>query len=145
MDKDRQIITQVCAKIAADLVDKTASTEAKLAEFAILASSIKDMVFEMIGTTETTTATPVANTPATPQDYQKAFQGSTLETIKVRGTQHGPLPTWLIEACQRDNVTEIYDNRDGLAVNAKRPWFKSVNGDKAYWAPRAPRASAVAR
>ena len=52
------------------------------------------------------------------------------------GKQHGDIPEWLITACRRDGVSKVYDNRDGLAVNAKRPWFKSVVGEKAYWAPK---------
>ena len=35
-----------------------------------------------------------------------------------------------------DGVSKVYDNRDGLAANAKRPWFRAVEGEKAYWAPR---------
>ena len=124
MDKDRTIITQVCAKIAADLVNLTGTTEEKIGEFAILFSSVKDMVLDMA---------PIVQ-------LQQSFQGSTVvsETgpIQIVGKQHGELPDWLIVACKRDGVSKVYDNRDGLAVNAKRPWFKAVEGDKAYWAPK---------
>ena len=48
MDKDKAIITQVCAKIAADLTSKTEGVDAKLGEFAVLFSSIKDIVFDEI-------------------------------------------------------------------------------------------------
>jgi hypothetical protein len=30
----------------------------------------------------------------------------------------------------------VWDNRDQLAANPKRPWFKDANGDKAFWAPK---------
>jgi hypothetical protein len=30
----------------------------------------------------------------------------------------------------------VWDNRNGLAANPKRPWFKDANGDKAFWAPK---------
>jgi len=131
MDKDRTIITQVCAKIAADLVNQNATTEEKIGEFAILFSSVKDMVFDTLESDKD--MAPIVQ-------LQQGFQGSTVvsETgpIQIVGKQHGDLPDWLIVACKRDGVSKVYDNRDGLAVNAKRPWFKAVEGDKAYWAPK---------
>jgi hypothetical protein len=62
-------------------------------------------------------------------------------TVRVKGTQHGELPSWLIEACAKDGVTEVYDNRADLSdpAKAKRPHFKATTGGtdaKAYWPPR---------
>jgi hypothetical protein len=55
--------------------------------------------------------------------------------VSVKGNQFGPLPDWLaIEAVQA-GVTLVWDNRDKVA-GTKRPWFKDVNGDKAFWPPR---------
>lgn len=59
--------------------------------------------------------------------------------------QDGPLPDWLINACQRDGVTSVYDNRK--TATGSRPLFKEAvgrglqghgkNGDPAaYWAPK---------
>ncbi len=48
MDKDRAIITQVSAKISADLVDKSAGTAEKLGEFALLFDSINNIMMETI-------------------------------------------------------------------------------------------------
>ena len=48
MDKDRAIITQVCAKIAADLTTQTTDVDAKLGEFATLFASITDIMMESI-------------------------------------------------------------------------------------------------
>jgi hypothetical protein len=137
MDKDRAIITQVAAKIAADLVNKEADTDAKLGEFTILFTSVKDIIFEVIEgnnnaqiyemTQRTFNATPVDSGPPS------AVVDGVLQII---GQQHGALPDWLIKACKRDGITKVYDNRDGLAVNPKRPWFKAVDADKAYWAPK---------
>ena len=57
------------------------------------------------------------------------------QTVSVKGNQFGPLPDWLaIEAVQA-GVTLVWDNRDKVA-GTKRPWFKDVNGDKAFWPPR---------
>ena len=137
MDKDRTIITQVCAKIAADLVNLTGTTEEKMGEFAILFSSVKDMVFDTLESDKD--MAPIVQ-------LQQSFQGSTIVSdggqtqasgpIQIVGKQHGDLPDWLIVACKRDGTTKVYDNRDGLAINPKRPWFKAVEGDKAYWAPK---------
>ena len=137
MDKDRAIITQVAAKIAADLVNKEADTDAKLGEFTILFTSVKDIIFEVIEgnnnaqiyemTQRTFNATPVDSGPPS-----AVVDG----VLQIVGQQHGALPVWLIKACKRDGITKVYDNRDGLAVNPKRPWFKAVDADKAYWAPK---------
>ncbi len=125
MDKDTAIVTQVAAKIAADLVTREATTEEKLGEFAILFTSIKDIVFDAIGS-----SAPVMETQST------STSTSSGANVTVAGKQHGDLPEWLIKACKRDGVTKVYDNRDGLAINPKRPWFKDTDSDKAYWAPR---------
>ena len=125
MDKDTAIVTQVAAKIAADLVTREATTEEKLGEFAILFTSIKDIVFDAIGS-----SAPVMETHST------STSTSSGANVTVAGKQHGDLPEWLIKACKRDGVTKVYDNRDGLAINPKRPWFKDTDSDKAYWAPR---------
>jgi hypothetical protein len=133
MDTDKKIITQVAAKIASDLVNKEADTDSKLGEFTTLFTSIKDIMFEVIDGAQpdaeiyemakkTFNATPVEN--------------SSGESVQIAGKQHGDLPDWLIKACKRDGITKVYDNRDGLKENAKRPWFKAVDADKAYWPPR---------
>lgn len=134
MDKDRQIITQVAAKIAADLVNREADTDAKLGEFTTLFMSVRDIIFDAIGAgsndaeiyelaKQTFNATAVSNP-------------TIVGELQIVGQQHGEIPDWLIKACKRDGITKVYDNRDGLAVNPKRPWFKAVDADKAYWAPR---------
>ena len=138
MDTDKKIITQVAAKIAADLVNKEADTEAKLGEFVVLFESIRGIMFDVVDAGQ-----PKADIY---QMVQTSFNATPVETssspstttgpLQIVGTQHGDIPDWLIKACKRDGVTKVYDNRDGLAVNAKRPWFRAVEGEKAYWAPR---------
>lgn len=137
MDKDRAIITQVAAKIASDLVNKELDTDSKVGEFALLFVSVKDLIFDAIEnqatsqdaklyefTKETFNAQPVASPVASN------------EALQIAGKQHGDVPDWLIKACKRDGVVKVYDNRDGLSVNPKRPWFKAVDADKAYWPPK---------
>lgn len=133
MDKDKAIVTQVAAKIAAELVARDATTEQKLGEFAILFTSIRDIVFEAIGTSE---PTQVTKTLTSYTDATQGSSGSSNTSLSIAGKQHGDIPEWLIKACKRDGVTKVYDNRDGLAINPKRPWFKDTDSDKAYWAPR---------
>jgi hypothetical protein len=55
--------------------------------------------------------------------------------ITVKGNQFGPLPDWLVLEAAQAGVTQLWDNRDKVA-GTKRPWFKDVNGDKAFWPPR---------
>jgi len=143
MDKDRAIITQVAAKIAADLVDKTAETDLKLGEFAALFTSVKEIIFESIDAQSTSNdakiyemAKETFNATTISGNSENGSQGREIGSLQIVGKQHGDLPDWLIKACKRDGVTKVYDNRDGLSVNPKRPWFKAVDADKAYWAPR---------
>jgi hypothetical protein len=56
--------------------------------------------------------------------------------ISIKGNQWGPIPDWLVLEAAQAGVTQVWDNRDQLAANPKRPWFKDVNGDKAFWAPK---------
>jgi hypothetical protein len=55
--------------------------------------------------------------------------------VVVKGNQHGELPNWLYAEAQTYGVTQVWDNRDKVA-GTKRPWFKDVNGDKAFWPPK---------
>jgi len=141
MDKDRAIITQVAAKIAADLTTREGDTGAKLAEFAIMFPEITGMLLDSIYDTNNSTQTPLADVVSL---VTNAFNGTEVPSapstgggVTIVGKQHGDVPDWLIKACKRDGITRVYDNRDGLAVNPKRPLFKAVDEDKAYWAPRA--------
>lgn len=150
MDKDRAIITQVSAKIAADLTNKTTDVDARLGEFTTLFLSINEIMMDTIygGTTnsqavqQNTAVISMLKQELGAEEVQapaKQFSSSSSSTgtVTVKGTQHGPLPDWLIKACKRDGVTVVYDNRDGLAENPKRPSFRAVDAEKAYWPPRA--------
>lgn len=127
MDKDQSIITQVAAKIAADLTINNKT----VADFTATFLDVKDVMMDVIyGNTNSGTQEEAQVLQAFPQATQA-------HSIQVVGKQHGELPDWLITACKADGITKIYDNRDGLADNPKRPWFKAVeNKEKAYWPPR---------
>ena len=55
--------------------------------------------------------------------------------LTVKGTQHGELPNWLYAEAQSFGVTQVWDNRDKVG-GTRRPWFKDVNGEKAFWPPK---------
>jgi len=138
MDKDKAIITQVAAKIAADLVDKTSGPSEKLGEFAMLFPSINDILMDTIyQMTVSEAQTQNNNVVKMLSDEFGATEVSAPFTgVTIVGKQHGEIPEWLIKACKRDGISKVYDNRDGLTANPKRPHFKAVEGEKAYWPPR---------
>jgi hypothetical protein len=55
--------------------------------------------------------------------------------VTIKGNQFGDIPDWLVLEAAQAGVTQVWDNRDKVA-GTKRPWFKDVNGDKAFWPPR---------
>lgn len=138
MDKDRAIIMQVCAKIAADMTDKSLPVVDRIGEFANLFGSISEIMIDTIyGSAESAQN----QNEAVVNMVREAFGATEVSSgapadIRVVGKQNGDLPDWLIKACKRDGVTKIYDNRDSLDKNPKRPHFKAVDGEKAYWPPR---------
>lgn len=138
MDRDKSIIIQVAAKIAAELTDKSANTEAKTSEFTVLFMDVKDVLLESVYGGQTAAASTIDINAQDEATLKAAFpEAKETHDIKVVGKQHGDLPDWLITACKRDGITKVYDNRDGLAANPKRPWFKAVDDkEKAYWPPR---------
>tara|TARA_R110000868_G_scaffold172636_3_gene408561 strand:- start:922 stop:1350 length:429 start_codon:yes stop_codon:yes gene_type:complete len=139
MDTDKKIIMQVAAKIASDMVTKEADTDTKLGEFALLFDSIKNIMFEAIEDAQpkATVYEMVKSTfNVTSSEGVSTLPSTSGEALQIIGKQHGDIPDWLIKACKRDGVSKVYDNRDGLAANAKRPWFRAVEGEKAYWAPK---------
>ena len=91
--------------------------------------------------TASTERTPITN--PTPSAYKgeniKALFPDATEVatgdVVVKGNQHGELPSWLYVEAEKAGVSMVWDNRDKVA-GTKRPWFKDVNGDKAFWPPK---------
>jgi hypothetical protein len=156
ISKDQSIITQVAAKIAADLTPKTddvntnianwvlafdATTEALLTVHGMTGmteeQAVQAIVENFNGTVVNDPFNPPAQQYVAPQPAPTQFSGGF--QVRIKGKQHGPIPAWLNDACAAKGVTEVWDNRDGLAANPKRPWFKAVNGDAAFWEPKARR------
>jgi hypothetical protein len=143
VSKDQSIILQVAGKIAADLTPKTEDINTNVANWIMAFDAVSEGLFTSMGMTgatpEETTQNVIeafgATAVATPMPTQ-TFSQPTGGTVRIKGKQHGPIPDWLITECAKVGVTEVWDNRDGLAANPKRPWFKATVGDKAFWAPR---------
>jgi hypothetical protein len=147
ISKDQSIITQVAAKIAADLTPKTDDLNTNIANWAIAFEATTDALLSVHGMTgmteEQAVQTVVENfngvvvDPFNPQGMKpqpSASQGGF--QVRIKGQQHGPIPSWLTDAAAAKGVSEVWDNRDGLAANPKRPWFKAVGSGDAFWPPR---------
>lgn len=127
MDKDRSIITQVAAKIASELTVNGSD----IGKFADNFDAVTELLMNAIYKGAQAPSDEAVITAAFPQATSQEF------SVVVKNDQQGPLPAWLISACKRDGITEVYDNRADLATNPKRPWFKAVNDkEKAYWPPK---------
>lgn len=130
MDKEMSIVTQVAAKIAAELTPRSDSTEQILGDYAVLFESISGMLTDKIFA-----GAPTRDEAAIDM-VVKAFDAVPANSVRIKGKQHGELPGWLISACAEAGISEVYDNRDGLSENPKRPWFKATTGTKAFWPPK---------
>ena len=143
-------MTQVAAKIAAEIttaLNTGGNIEAALLDFDLAFGHVREALFKAHGDTMTavfTEAFPnsveVASAPQS-QQYTQSPLVTAPTGLKVAGTQHGPLPDWILAATKRAGVTEIWDNRD-KAIGTKRPWFKQAGaiaaGQEAvaFWAPK---------
>jgi hypothetical protein len=136
------IITQVAAKIASDLTEKSENTQETLDRYGVLLVGVTEMLFDTINQQIEKIAPAVTQEANIMKMVKRTFGDATSTstagdfTVTVQGEQHGDLPSWLIAACKRDGVTRVFDNRNQLADNPKRPWFKAVGVDKAYWEPK---------
>lgn len=143
VSKDQSIILQVAGKIAADLTTKREDINLTITDWSIAFDAVSDALLTSMGMN--------VNPAEAQQNVIDAFGATVVETpapavapmatgggfqVRIKGQQHGPIPAWLHTECAKVGVTEVWDNRDGLSANPKRPWFKAVQGDKAFWAPR---------
>lgn len=138
LNKDQSIITQVAAKIAADLT--IGKGDYSISDWADAFDFVQETLFNAHGfnTTDTVAEATLAETFGSVEPVSRPVipMNTSNGSVRVKGTQHGPLPEWLIAEASKAGVTEVWDNRDKLSENPKRPWFKAVNGDKAFWQPR---------
>lgn len=138
VSKDHSIILQVAGKIAADITPKTDDIMSNIANWGVAYDAVSDALLTSMGMSADAVANAeqvlVESFNATPVQTPTASSGGF--QVRIKGKQHGPIPDWLHAECAKKGVTEVWDNRDGLAVNPKRPWFKAVNGTDAFWEPR---------
>jgi hypothetical protein len=140
ISKDQSIITQVAAKIAADLTPNTDDVMTNISNWLLAFDATTEALLEKHNINGIV-AEPTASAPTVDEAVNAVMQAFPNTTpvsfeVRIKGKQHGPIPTWLHSACAEKGVTEVWDNRDGLAVNPKRPWFKSTTGTEAFWAPK---------
>ena len=145
VNKDQSIIMQVAAKIAVDLVPKTDDVNMNIVTFHQAYEAVCEIILTSQGI-----ATGSAPAPATEAQQVEMVQQAFPEAVeiprnervsdgfqvRIKGKQHGPIPQWLADECAKKGVTEVWDNRDGLAANPKRPWFKSTTTNDAFWEPK---------
>lgn len=152
VSKDQSIIMQVAAKIASELTPKGEDVNANIVAFNEAYEAVCEIILTSQGLSNTQTVTqqptqsaPMAQpAPQVPQAtdeqlFTQAFpeaKPTSGFTVRIKGKQHGPIPEWLNEQCAMKGVTEVWDNRDGLQANPKRPWFKSTTTNDAFWAPK---------
>ena len=157
VSKDQSIITQVAAKIAADLTPKTDDLMTNIANWNSAFEATTEALLTVHGMTKSEPAVTTERilevfegstvVTTTPEMYVEATQPAFAPTpapaggfqVRIKGTQHGPIPAWLHKECAAKGVSEVWDNRDGLSANPKRPWFKAVEGGAGFWEPRAKR------
>lgn len=146
VSKDQSIIMQVAAKIASELTPKTNDMSGNIMAFAEAYDAVCEIILTSQGfgaspTTQTVPPAPVADEQLIQQSFPQAVPTPTSTTntgftVTIKGEQHGPIPSWLNDACAIKGVREVWDNRNTVAANPKRPWFKSTTGNDAFWAPR---------
>lgn len=135
MDKEMSIVTQVAAKIAAELTPRSENTDQILGDYAVLFETISGILTDKIFSQSASTQTTIERATERIMDaFPNSMVGSS--EVRIKGKQHGDIPNWLITACSEAGVSEVYDNRDGLSENPKRPWFKATTGTKAFWPPK---------
>ena len=105
ISKDQSIVTQVAAKIAAELIIKTEDTTKNVAEWLTAFDAVKEALLEAHAVQTVTDAFPnammVTEATTSPNQYSKP-SGS----LAVAGQQHGDLPGWLVSACRKCGTTE---------------------------------------
>lgn len=146
MNKDKAIITQVAAKIAADLIVKSENVEATCADWELAFNYVNDKLQLATGINEhTNMAYAMSALSGTIENDGEQFSAPRISagskgSLQIAGKQHGDLPGWLIAACQKAGVGKVWDNRD-TAVGTRRPWFKQADAPEgaepaAFWPPK---------
>lgn len=151
ISKDESIVAQVCAKIASELTGMTqtdGTAEAIQATYLSHFDFVREAVGSIHGFGASAPAPTTAPTTAvTEQELISTFNATSatpgIASITIMGTQHGPLPTWLVAQATKAGVTKVFDNRDTATPENRRPFFKAADGTTnakgqpvAFWPPK---------
>lgn len=142
ISKDQSIVTQVAAKIAAELIIKTEDTTKNVAEWLTAFDAVTEALMNAHATEVVKSVFPSATevTSAPKTQFTVSTMPTTGGDLTVAGKQHGDLPKWLLSACAKAGVGRVWDNRD-TAIGTKRPWFKQADAPEgvepaAFWPPK---------
>jgi len=150
ISKDESIVTQVAAKIASELTTNTqtdGTVETIQATYLQHFDFIRELLVSTHGFNEVVAVTnsPKVSVDTRANDIAEQFDAGYTQGsgIQIKGTQHGPIPAWLVTACSKAGVTAVWDNRDTANAQNKRPLFKAADGKTnpqgqplAFWQPR---------
>jgi hypothetical protein len=137
ISKDESIVAQVCAKIASELTGMT-QTDGTAESIQATYLSHFDFVREAVGSIHGFGITTAPATSVTEQELISTFNATPVGTAQttyaqpaslvIKGTQHGPIPSWLVAQASKAGVTAVYDNRDTATAENRRPMFKAADG-----------------
>lgn len=150
------IVTQTAAKIASELVAsiKHENLEGALQDWHEAFGVVNEAIFAKIGLSSVRDPFAVKSgrdIPVVKSSEQiksamddvragrpvSGMRGKEVPQVRIAGRVHGDIPAWLHRAAAKAGVTEVWDNRDSLKDNPKRPWFVSTDDNKTpFWAPR---------
>jgi len=158
VSKDQSIVIQVAGKIASELVWVSDDVNINCASWLLAFDVTKEALLTSMGMgvpsndpAQPLTAEQVAGLFATastvpvvtasqPVYAQPTYaQPTNVGGVSVKGEQSAPLPQWLVEACAKAGINEVYDNRATATVANKRPHFKATTGGKTakgFWPPK---------
>jgi hypothetical protein len=140
--RDTSILTQVAFKGAVEYavgrgIDLT--TENGSVDFGVAFNLLQDELFSAVET-----RIPVRSAAEVEAVISRELGGvpvvdSDGYALRVKGEQHGPLPSWLIEAAAAKGVNEVWDNRAKIANGSMKPngpHFKATSADIPFWPPK---------
>lgn len=151
-NRDRQIAILNCNTVAAQIATASLDTTAGSPLLSLLDAweaafdAVTSKVLATLGQDALTQAFPASTVSTTPLSAPMPTVTNGSHAVRVIGTQHGDLPAWLIDACQKAGIEKVFDNRKDRDGNdqtqTKRPWFKeavdkgSTREGVAFWPPR---------
>lgn len=155
ISKEESIVTQVAAKIASELAVAAGGSniEVIIGNWATAFDCVKDGLLQAHGTSPAALAAvqqirtvedAVAAVSAAMPGVTEVTPAESGYAVRIKGDQHGDIPAWLVTACEKAGVTEVWDNR-AKAAGTKQPWFREVISKqakdagveaKAFWPPK---------